>query len=363
MKTHDEPRIRTLLMEDVRKSDYTKTLRTDFRKLTEFMLSDEKKTRLEKMHGPARWIHQAYWLLRALIINLTPTRRLILVLALVLYCVHFDSDNGSGNLYFFSFLCMLFILMLELKDKLLALRELEAGHGVQLSLMPEQNPSIEGWDMWLYSKSANEVGGDLVDFMEFKPGTYYAAIGDVSGKGLSAALLAVKLQATLRALISFEEPLEILGTRLNQTFCRDCMPQMFASLIYVQLDGNSNNLTIMNAGHFPPVIITKDGTTRFAKGGAALGLHNSMKFMTQELTVQDDEMIFFYTDGLIEAQNENGEFFGEDRLSAFLPKLHQFTPADAGIRLVEAVDYFCGDEDRKDDLSLIILRKKKQNNS
>src|SRR5512138_3275825 len=94
------------------------------------------------------------------------------------------------------------VLMLELKDKLLARSELEAGRTVQLALMPDRPPVVPGWDIWLYSRSANDVGGDLVDYLQIDPQRLGVMLGDVAGKGLPAALLMAKLQATLRALVS-----------------------------------------------------------------------------------------------------------------------------------------------------------------
>ena len=95
---------------------------------------------------------------------------------------------------------LLFILMLELKDKLLAREELEAGRAVQRALMPDSGPTIPGWDVSLFTRSANDVGGDLVDYVPLDDQRNGLVLGDVAGKGLPAALLMAKLQSTLRAL-------------------------------------------------------------------------------------------------------------------------------------------------------------------
>lgn len=358
----EEPRIRNILMNDVKESNYSKVLKRDFRHLREFMLSEEKQKRLAKMHTVQKVVFSSYWLFRELVINLTPSRRLLLVVAIffTFVNVNFNSEGDqSANSSFIATFLYLLIIMLELKDKLLLIKELEAGQTVQTALMPVETPKIEGWDIWIYSSPATEVGGDLVDFLEIDKERYYTAIGDVSGKGLSAALLAVKLQATIRALAGREEKLENLGKVLNQTFCRDCLPQMFASLIYVEVNSTENLLRILNAGHFPPVVVRKNSAEKYVKGGAALGLHSTMRFFEQNLTIENDDLVLLYTDGLTEAQNENGEFFGEERLLQYLPKLHHLSAAEAGRQLLDAVEYFSGDADKGDDISLVFLRRKK----
>lgn len=360
MRKKEEPRIRQILMNDVKESNYTKVLKKDFRHLREFMLSEEKLKRMEKMHAVQKVFYGSYWLFRELVINLTPSRRLLFVVAVLFTFININAGSeNSSNGSFIATVLFVIIIMLELKDKLILLKELEAGHSVQSALMPIENPVVEGWDIWLFSSPATEVGGDLVDYSVINNGHHYVAIGDVSGKGLSAALLAVKLQATLRAVSGREEKLENLGKILNQIFCRDCLPQMFASLIYVECTAADNILRILNAGHFPPVVIKKNSAERYVKGGAALGLHSTMRFFEQNLTIDDDDLILLYTDGLTEARNENGEFFGEERLLQYLPKLHHLTAAEAGKQLLDAVEYFSGDAEKGDDISLVFLRRKK----
>lgn len=360
MSKKEEPRIRHILMNDVKESNYSKILKRDFLNLKEFMLSEEKQKRLDKMHTIQKTLFSSYWLFRELVINLTPARRLLFVVAIIFTFLQIntgteDSSNGS----FIATLLFVIIIMLELKDKLLLIKELEGGQSVQAALMPVESPEVNGWDIWLFNSPASEVGGDLVDYSAITEHNHYAAIGDVSGKGLSAALLAIKLQATLRAVAGRDEKLDGLGKTLNQIFCRDCLPHMFASLIYVEFKHADNILRVLNAGHFPPVIIKNNCAEKYIKGGAALGLHSTMRFFEQNLTIDDDDLILLYTDGLTEARNENGEFFGEERLLQYLPKLHHLTAAEAGRQLLDAVEYFSGDAEKADDISLVFLRRKK----
>ncbi|MDZ7767285.1 MAG: PP2C family protein-serine/threonine phosphatase [Melioribacteraceae bacterium] len=196
---------------------------------------------------------------------MTPVRRLMFVLGIILIIlsnVEFQTagsvSTGSSNSHVLGGFILVFVLMLELKDKLLAKDELEAGHKVQLALMPDENPKIDGWNVWLFTKSANDVGGDLIDYIEFDKEEYGISIGDVAGKGLSAALIMAKLQATIRALASREISLTELISKINKIFHRDSLKSIFASLIYIHVKSNHDQLRLVNAGHMPPVIIKEN---------------------------------------------------------------------------------------------------------
>ena len=129
--------------------------------------------------------------------KLTPTRRVLLALGLFFLAVgnfQLRSANVHITVPAFGPIFIIFVLMLELKDKLVARHELEAGRSVQFALMPESTPAIPGWDVWLYTRPANDVGGDLVDHVPIDTTHHGVALGDVAGKALPAALLMVKLR-------------------------------------------------------------------------------------------------------------------------------------------------------------------------
>ncbi|HXX63795.1 MAG TPA: hypothetical protein VEO56_08365, partial [Bacteroidota bacterium] len=163
----------------------------EFNDLRESMLSDEKRKRLSGLPFPFRLIIQWCWLLRALFLNLSRTRRVILIAGLVLSGLRFEFSPQpvtgwrlSGDLSIVGLLSILFVLMLELKDKLLAKSELQDGRSVQRALMPERSPEIVGWRVWLFTRPANDVGGDLVDYIPLDHGGSAIVLADVAGKGL-----------------------------------------------------------------------------------------------------------------------------------------------------------------------------------
>ncbi len=304
-----------------------------------------------------------FWLLQSLILKLTPTRRLLLLIGIVLSVISTNvvgysttNDSSRSNISIVGAGIIIIVLMLELKDKLLARNELEAGRAVQTALTPERSPEIPGWSAWLFSRTANEVGGDLIDFQAINGRQYRLTLADVAGKGLSAALVTAKLQATIRAIAS--EPLkpEECINRVNRIFFRDKIRNTFASLVYCELD-ESPVIRIINAGHLPPLILSRGTITEFPKGDAAVGVLPATSFTCIERTLAKNDILLIYSDGLSEARNPNGEFFGTGRIHIILEGLSGADASFIGDRILETVNLFTGDAPVHDDLSLIILKR------
>jgi len=223
--------------------------------------------------------------------------------------------------------------------------------------MPERTPKIAGWEIWLFTQPANDVGGDLVDYQKIDEQKYGAALGDVVGKGLGAALFMAKLQATLRTLVPDIASLTKLGEKLNEIFHRDSLPNSFASLVFARFNIDSGIISILNAGHFPPIIIRNDELEEMSKGGAALGLKPDAKYIEQQVELNKNDMLFIYSDGLTEARDEQGNFFGETRLLNLLPQLNKLSVVEAGEKLVSNIENFIGKAKPADDLSIILLKR------
>ena len=183
------------------------------------------------------------------------------------------------------------------------------------------------------------------------------AVGDVAGKGLRAALLTAKLQATLRALAPDFPSLADLAGKLNQIFCRDSLPNIFASLFYLELHGDSDDVRALNAGHFPPLVLRGMQIDKMEKGGMALGLSTAATYSEQSLSLRKNELLLVYSDGLIEARNEQGDFFGEKRLLDLFSQFAHLSSEELGNRVVAEVDRFRGEARDNDDLSIAILKR------
>jgi phosphoserine phosphatase RsbU/P len=358
-----EPKLGQTLIKDLRRGDFKRTLRRDYSELKEFYLDNERKARLKGMGRIKRGFWMCWWLLKSLFFKLTPARRILLVISLFMIfqssTISFEGDNvrienDTGKI---GYVVLLFVLMLELKDKLMAQSELEAGRSVQRALMPKQSPSVPGWELWLMTRPANEVGGDLVDYLEIGKDRYGIALGDVAGKGLKAALLMAKLQATLRALAADFTSLAELGAKLNAILRRDGLPNSFASLVYFELQSGSGTVRLLNAGHMPPLILKDGAIQETAHGAVAIGVMSDATFSEQQIEFQRGDALLIYSDGLTEAVNAAGEFFGEQRLWARLRSFTGLSAPQIGERLVAEVNQFVGEARAHDDLSVIVLKR------
>ena len=361
-KQNNQPNLRQTLKQDIKSTDLWSSLRRDYSELEKFYIDEEKKIRLDRMRWFKRVFFLAWWLLKSMLLKLTPARRILLFIGFFFILgggtiiIH-DDQVSTGNWHVLGGVLFLFVLMLELKDKLLARDELEAGRKVQRALMPDQTPSVPGWSVWLFTRPANEVGGDLVDFLNFGTSRNGLVLADVSGKGLQAALLTAKLQATVRALGQDYESISKLVSKINEIFHRDSLPNMFASLMYAEIAPDSPQIKFVNAGHLPPLLLQSGTIREMPKGEQALGLIGTSAYTEQVVELQRGDVFFAYSDGLTEARNERGEFFGSERLLRLLPTWRDFSAEKIGATVTTEVDWFVGEARANDDLSLVILKK------
>jgi len=201
------------------------------------------------------------------------------------------------------------------------------------------------------------VGGDFVDYLSTQDDVLGVALGDVAGKGLGAALFMARLQATVRALAPGASSIAKLGEELNMIFCRDCLPSLFASLVYVELQPDSDRVRLLNAGHLPPIVIRHGKISEMPRGTPALGLTYDAPFKEQSRSVPDGAFMLIYSDGLVEAQNTRGEFFGSERLMDLLAHLDSQSAEEAGAFLLKEVSLFVGEAQPSDDISLVVLKR------
>jgi len=350
------------LREDFKQGGFFKNLKREFKELESFYLDDERHQQLKNMGWFRRTFKSMIWLFKSLFFHLTPGRRILLVVAIILFFSIGAQINGDDvqiqrNGSILSLLIFLYILMLELKDKLLAKNELRAGRAVQQALMPEEQPQVPGWQIFIYSIPANDVGGDLVDFFRIDDKQTDIALGDVAGKGLPAALYMAKLQSTLRAIAADYQSLSKLASKVNTIFCRDAMPNRFASLVYLRLQNDSAKLRLVNAGHHPPFLLQSGQVQELPKGNPAIGLKKDIEYSETEFKLNLQDILLIYSDGLSEARNSDDDFFGELRVKNLLEKAQQNDASTIASTILNAVKNFTGDTPFSDDLSFIILKR------
>lgn len=255
---------------------------------------------------------------------------------------------------------LLLLLMLKLEDKLVAREEIEIARQVQLSLLPRSHPAPDGWSVWSHTGPANDVGGDLVDYVPLDGGRVGVVLGDVAGKGTGAALLSAKLQATLRAVALACPSLAELGRRLDETFLRDGLDNRFATLLYVEIASGSARARWLNAGHDAALVFRRSraaAVERLPASSYPVGMFPEARCREGEIELAAGEIALLHSDGLSEARDAQGRELGEERLVRFVAS-HLSLPADAlGRAPLEEVSRFRGGQRPHDDESLVILQR------
>ncbi|MBD3868115.1 MAG: PP2C family protein-serine/threonine phosphatase [Acidobacteria bacterium] len=358
-----DPGIGKAVFRDLRNADLFGTLEREFRELYRFYLDPETRDRLEKMGRIPRAFWLLGWLSKSLLLKLSPARRILLLLATVMSIMGWTHMTVMGysisyDLRPWGCLLLLFILMLELKDKLLAKDEIQFARKVQLALMPERQPTIDCWSVWSTSVPANDVGGDLVDYIDLPSERLGIALGDVAGKGLGAALLSAKLQASLRAIGPESTSLDELGTRMNTILNQDGLDNRYATLFYAEVSPGSGHIRYLNAGHNPPFVVRgSDRVEDLPASSFPLGMLPIATYEEGVLDMEPGELLLIYSDGLSEATNSKGEEFSPQRIRNMMPELRNKTVPEAGEFLLSEVRQFLEKERPHDDLSIVLIRR------
>jgi sigma-B regulation protein RsbU (phosphoserine phosphatase) len=198
------------------------------------------------------------------------------------------------------------------------------------------------------------VGGDFYDFIRLDRNRTGIVIGDVSGKGVPAALYMAKLGSDLRTLAFIEKDPASALERLNDLLAERSRRGMFATLLYIELDSQTGKLLISNAGHLPPIIKKGDGSVMrlSTTGGSPIGILTGMKFGQETAAIDRGDAVILYTDGIIEAMNAREELYGFERFEALVRK----APSDPeGLKsaIIEDVNRFTGLSPQHDDMTMV----------
>ena len=256
------------------------------------------------------------------------------------------------------------LLVVE-KEKERLQTELEIAREVQNQLYPKQLPPAKGLQLTVQCDPARMVSGDYYDYQVIPPGQLAFAIGDVAGKGISAALLMATLQAALRAQVNqYSEPETVAGaldaaklvSKLNRQIYANTAPEKYATFFFGLYDSASQVLTYTNAGHLPPLLIRGGQATSLEVNGTVVGAFPFSKYEKTELQLKPGDLLVCYTDGITEPENAYGEMFGEQRLTEMMIKnAHQDSLSI--IRMVmEAVKNWTGTPELQDDMTLLVAR-------
>jgi sigma-B regulation protein RsbU (phosphoserine phosphatase) len=192
--------------------------------------------------------------------------------------------------------------------------QLEVARQVQLALLPERDPEVDGFDVSAYNFSTEEVSGDYYDFVKPYEDQLGLVIADVSGKGVPASLLMAFLRASLRAAISTGYAPNVAMAKVNYLLWESIEEHQFVTAFYGMLDATNRTLAFVNAGHNPLLILNPDGPRFIERGGLPLGLFKDTRYYEYYLPIDAGQILVLYTDGATEAQNPEGQEYGRSRL-------------------------------------------------
>ena len=238
-------------------------------------------------------------------------------------------------------------------------RELEIAQEVQAHLFPQHLPPVAGLDYCGQCRPAREIGGDYYDFLELPEGKLGIAIGDVSGKGIGAALLMASLEASLRAQAAVRHDLVDLIKQVNRLVSEASSDNRYATLFYAEYDPQTQQLSYVNAGHNPPIVLRHSSNAsevmRLRTGGPVVGLLQHSYQQEAFPLMAGDQMVLF-TDGISESMNSHDEEWGESRLIECVKSCREMSAHGAMARIFAAADAFSAGASQHDDMTLVVLR-------
>lgn len=235
-------------------------------------------------------------------------------------------------------------------------RDLELAGRIQAALLPPPAIALPGWDLHYEYVPAGVVSGDYCDVIVGTGGSTSVVIGDVSGKGVAAALLMSNLHALFRSLAAAMVPFDELVPRVNSIFCASTLPSSFATLACAALDG-TGRAVICNAGHCPPLVVTGERVHAIEPTGTAVGIFCDGQFGVTPVPLREGDLLVLYTDGLSEAFNDAGEEFGVERLERVLAARWNAPARDVARACLAEARSFRGGHPPHDDLTLMVVRR------
>jgi len=236
--------------------------------------------------------------------------------------------------------------------------ELKVAYEIQINLLPKENPQIAGYDITGKSFPAKEVGGDYYDFIRIDDHHLAICLGDISGKGMPAAMLMANLQATLRGQTLFSTSCKDCLQRSNKLLFQSTDVQKFATLFYGILNTRKNELYYSNAGHDYPFLFSGDKEPRrLETGGIVLGFLENFAFEEQMIPFSPGDLLLMYSDGITEAMNADEEEFGENRLVEVTLKHRDELASTLIEKIIAAVKLHTGDAPQMDDITLVVIKR------
>jgi sigma-B regulation protein RsbU (phosphoserine phosphatase) len=335
-------------------------VRRDSRKAYQFYQEGSEETQKIPGRGLPRYVSTAKALFLSFLRKLNPARRISYLVGLGFFLWGFGEDNWLRAI--FGFLVLNFLLALELAEKLLTKNELEIARAIQLSLYPTSNPKVAHLDVSSHFQPALEVGGDYYDYALEGSRRFTVILGDVSGKGIAAALYAMKLQALFELLGKGTlGPREML-VAMNDVISERIERNFFITAVVAVVDFDARALLLARAGHNHPLHYSaRSGrATWLHPNGVGIGMKTSPGFggLLEEVRVplEAGDVLVFYTDGITEAMNRSREPFGYPRLEATLSATAHLGAEGIKRELLKRLEAFREGQEFGDDVTLVVAK-------
>ncbi|HTW32874.1 MAG TPA: PP2C family protein-serine/threonine phosphatase [Candidatus Sulfotelmatobacter sp.] len=315
-------------------------------------------------------IKEFFW---AVFEKLSPARRVLLLLALILMVIPSGSFSYQGannevhvgefDLHFWAALLLLLLLMLEIADRVVMKRDLQIAREIQTWLLPGAPPQIPGLAIAYATRPANTVAGDYYDVFP-RPGKTIAenrvvlAVADVAGKSIPAAMLMATFQASLKTLSTAQVALPELAANMNRYACGNSQGGLrFTTAFLAEYDPVTRRLDYINAGHNNPILRRASGQIeRLDVGGLPYGIMPEAKYESATVSLVPGDWLIIFTDGLVEAENARQDEYGEARLLAAIEAGKSVDPAGMLKRLMAELDVFVGSTPQHDDITCMLLK-------
>lgn len=240
-------------------------------------------------------------------------------------------------------------------------KELAIAREIQKSFLPGEPPRLEGFDLAGMTESHDEVGGDYYDFIPVSETRLGLAIADSSGKGIPAALVMAGFRMSLLAEIRNEFAIRAIMRKVNVLLHESTERDRFVTAFYALLDWKNGVLTFSNAGHNPPILRRRDGRMEhLLEGGVALGVLPEAQYEDRPIALRPGDVLVMYTDGVSEAEDEQGRQYGTERLEEVLAANAERSAREILRAIRDDVMAFAGEKGASDDLTLMVLRAKDQ---
>jgi serine phosphatase RsbU (regulator of sigma subunit)/pSer/pThr/pTyr-binding forkhead associated (FHA) protein len=238
-------------------------------------------------------------------------------------------------------------------------RDLELAHRVQQGLVPDEPPDVPGYQFFHFYEPANLVGGDYYDYVPLPDGRCAVVVGDVAGKGVSAALLMAKLSGEVKFYLASEKDPAQAVRRINTAFGRRDWQDRFVTFVVVMIEPHENTVTIVNAGHMPPLLRHSGGVVEALgqeESGLPLGVVDDFPFESTSRKLEPGDAVVLFTDGISEAMNAARDLYGVERISAQIANKPNGIQS-LGMQLLDDVRRFVGTQPQSDDMCLACFER------